>query len=231
MSGDDAGAVEYTVAAPAFLKALSAFVDSAAALEERDLLDPARCRGWSRLDAVVHVRMGVEEMLLGAVEVDAAADHDAISYWRGFAADQGDTHDDVDRLLYLRRTAAAYRRPAAAVAHLAAVADRAPHVLAALRPESVVAFQGQRLRVGDFLATWAVEVACHHLDLALPDGHPAPPDAALRLTVETLEALAGQPLPSALSDFSPLDAVVLTALGRTPWPARLDRPEGYPVSL
>jgi hypothetical protein len=67
-------------------------------------------------------------------------------------------------------------------------------------PSGAVRFQGHVLSTGDFLATWAVELAIHQLDLGreLPI---APPAAeSLRLTRATVEALAGFALPASLDD-------------------------------
>ena len=48
-----------------------AFVTAAESFSEYDLLWASRCHGWSRLDAVVHVRAGLEEMVgVCAAQVD-----------------------------------------------------------------------------------------------------------------------------------------------------------------
>lgn len=224
-------APDFDTAATVFLESVTRFVEAAAGLDDPALLDPARCRGWSRLETVVHVRLGLEEMLLGSAHrVEEAPDHDAVSYWSAFAADAA-TVDAVDRVLHLRRTASAHRRPSGAVRHLESVAANAPAVVAALPHDGVVRFQGQRLAARDFLVTWAVEVACHHLDLALPPGSPAAPPAALDLTLRTLEALAGEPMPQRLTQSREPADVVLAALGRVPWPPEVPASGGYPVAL
>ena len=71
------------------------------------------------------------------------------------------------------------------------------------------------MSTGDFLATWAVELAVHHLDLGRELDLAPPPGTALRLARATVEALAGQPLREAWSD---TDAV-LVGTGRRPPPA------------
>ncbi|GMA18893.1 maleylpyruvate isomerase N-terminal domain-containing protein [Arsenicicoccus piscis] len=160
-------------AASEFAAQARSFLSAAEGLDERELLDPARCRGWSRLDAVVHVRVGLDEMsAVAGVHSRAPIDHDAASYWRTHPDDRD--ADPVPHILVLRRTASAYQRPASAVRHLTEVVHRAIAVVDGM-PDQPVAFQGKTLAAGDFVATWVVELAVHQLDLAL---HDAPPGAA-----------------------------------------------------
>ena len=74
-------------------------------------------------------------------------------------------------------------------------------------------FQGHVIEPGDFLATWVVEAAVHHLDLTLqlPDT-PPPAPASLQVTRETLDALLGQPLPGDWDDTT----YALKGTGRLP---------------
>lgn len=152
--------------------------------------------------------------------VEDTPDHDAASYW----ATRPDTRTDdpVAHILWLRRVASAYARPARAVAHLAEVATAAVRAVHTL-PECVVDFQGKRMASGDFLGTWVVELAVHQLDLWLEDDVP-PGMAWARRTVE---ALADAELPSELDDRT----AVLLGLGRVPWPPSMDLAPGFPVSL
>lgn len=107
-----------------FRHALTGFLAAAESLSDLDLLDPARCRGWSRLDVIVHVRMGVDELVApSASPVDSAPTHNAASSNDGPPDDRYD--DPVPHILWLRRTAAAYRTPAGAVRHLSDVIGRA----------------------------------------------------------------------------------------------------------
>lgn len=88
---------------------------------------------------------------------------------------------------------------AAAIRALLAAADRGAagaEPLRRLKPGRV-RFQGHVLATGDFLATWATELAVHHLDLDLPPEMPAPDDDALRLARQTAEVLAGGPIAAA----------------------------------
>lgn len=100
------------------------FLEAAQALDDIELLDPSQCRGWSRLDLIVHVRMGLDEMAsTAAATTQQPADHDAASYWTSHPDDRDD--DPVPHIMWLRRTASAYSRPRAAVTHLASATTRA----------------------------------------------------------------------------------------------------------
>jgi mycothiol maleylpyruvate isomerase-like protein len=188
---------------------LDLFVTAAESYSEHDLLGSSRCHGWSRLDAVVHVRAGLEEMLgVCAAQVDDPPDHDAASYWASFAADDG---HPVPAILWMRRTAAAYQRPEGALRHLRDVAATARIALTRM-PDHPVLFQGKTMTSGDFLATWVVELAIHQLDLGEAAGHPAP--GALTVVRRTVEAVADVDLPTAWSD----EEAALVSLGRVPLP-------------
>lgn len=78
-------------------------------------------------------------------------------------------------------------------------------------------FQGHVLSAGDFLTSWAVELAVHQADLGRDLELPGPSPAALRLTRATIEALLGAAVPSTLTD---LDVLLLGA-GRRAVPAEL----------
>ncbi|MBD8060024.1 maleylpyruvate isomerase N-terminal domain-containing protein [Cellulomonas sp. JH27-2] len=204
-------------AAVTFARQTEAFVGAAAALDELALLGPSRCYGWSVLDLVVHVRLGLQEMVVGTITSgDGPADHDAASYWTTRPDDRD--VDAVPHILWLRRTASAYGRPSAALTHLR---DAAAGAVAAVRAMSdgVVGFQGQRMRSGDFVATWVVELAVHQLDLG---GDTDVPGAAWARA--TIEALADADLPTDLDDRS----AVLAGLGRSDT-QRLAAP--FPISL
>jgi hypothetical protein len=80
---------------------------------------------------------------------------------------------------------------------------------------AAVNFQGHVLTSGDFLATWAAELAVHHLDLDLGPELPGPDPAALGLARQTADALAGQPSPTGWDD----EQAVLVGWGRLPLPS------------
>lgn len=206
-----------------FLAELAAFAEASQRLSDMELLQPSRCSGWSRLDAIVHTRAGLEEMLVGYFTLTASeADHDAASH-RGSHPDDRDA-DPVPHILWLRRTASAYGRPRDAVRHLKAVSDQVRRVVAG-SADRTVHFQNMTLTGGDFLATWTVELGVHHLDLDLTESSPTPP--SLDVTKQTIEAIAMHPIPAGLSG----DKGLLAALGRTPWPDHVPTHPSYPVSL
>jgi len=183
------------------------------AFSEYDLLGASRCHGWTRLDVVVHVLAGWQEMLGGLVSVvDSETTVDAASYWSAFAAAFG-SEDPVATLMSQRRRTASYAGPASAVEHLTDVGAALVRGIAGL-PDAHVLWQGQVFTAGDYLAVWAVENVVHHLDLLSDD--PAAPDA-LGLARATIEALLGETLPSSCTD---ADATLLGS-GRSAVPAEL----------
>ncbi|MCL6424145.1 maleylpyruvate isomerase N-terminal domain-containing protein [Brachybacterium sp. JHP9] len=148
---------------------------------------PSRAHGWARVDCLVHVRVGLEEMLAGmSATTDEMPTVDAASYWSTW--EDGAEEDPVPGILWTRRTASAYSRPQNAMEHLSMV-GRGVRGTAARIDEGALAFQGHVIATGDFLATWAVELTVHHLDLDLPLGEPALAPAALTLARHTVDAL------------------------------------------
>ncbi|GAA0569080.1 maleylpyruvate isomerase N-terminal domain-containing protein [Paractinoplanes ferrugineus] len=195
--------VDHARARDAFLGQLDAFVAAVEPLSDRQLLESSRCLGWTLGNVVVHVHLGLQEMLLGLVgSTDAEPDSDAAAYWRAPAPGEGDW---LDGTRFVQLLGASYRRPSGAIRHLAPTVDGVRAATAALAP-GAVRFQGQVLPTGDFLATWAVELAVHHLDLRRPG---AAPDA-LRLTRQTVEALTGSAFPVSWTD----ETVALLGTGR-----------------
>jgi hypothetical protein len=193
---------------------LDVFVASAQSFSEYDLLGASRVYGWSRLEVVVHSRLGLEEMVgVCAMPVDDPCDHDAASYWASFTADED---DQVPHILWMRRTATAYNRPEGALRHLDDVAAMLRVALGRM-PDHPVLFQGKTMTSGDFLATWVVELAVHQLDLGEAAGHPTP--GSLRAVRRTVEAIADVDLPPTWDD----EDAALIALGRVPLPG--DVPE------
>lgn len=199
---------------------IAEFVTAVSSLTDMQLLAPSLCHGWSALDLIVHVRTGLEEMAIGAVRTTDEPDHDAASYWAHRPGDRD--ADPVPHILWLRRVAAAYARPSAAVRHLEAVSRAATCVVGSMS-EGTVEFQQKRMRTGDFLGTWVVELAVHQLDFVIEQHEPLGLDWA-RLT---LEAIAETDLPPGLDDRS----AVLVGLGRIPPPAGVHLAATYPVSL
>lgn len=186
--------VSHTAGRAGFLDGLTALRAVADGLDDDQLLATSRCRGWTVGDVLVHVHLGLQEMLLGVVSpTDRAPDTDATSYWSSPAGPQS-AASPVGHVRFVRAMGAAYGSPTGIVAHLHPTADALAAAVGAL-PDGVVAIQGHTMRTGDFLATWALELAVHHLDLGAELTLPAPASTALGLARATVEELAGGPLP------------------------------------
>jgi hypothetical protein len=197
------------------------FVAATRSRDDLQLLGPSRCHGWSLLDVVVHVRLGLEEMVMGTTSHSMEPpDCDAASYWESHSDDRD--VDPVPHILWLRRVASAYTRPTRAVEHLPAVTSSTVTAVRSM-PDGVVEFQGKRMYSGDFLATWAVELAVHRLDLALDRDS----SSGLSWARKTLEAVADANLPRDLDDRT----AVLVGLGRIPSTASTQLRGAFPVSL
>lgn len=192
----------------AFSESVTSFVRAVDAFDEWSLLGASRCHGWTRLDVVVHVIAGWQEMLGGMVSpVDQDPTVDAASYWPSFAELEAD--DPVTVLMAQRRRTAAFARPESARRELRYVAEAVHRGTAALAAGHY-RWQGQVFTAGDFFAIWAVEDAVHQLDLLTEEPVPAP---ALDLTRSTVEALAGS-FPEGWT----AERVVLVGTGRDPVP-------------
>jgi Mycothiol maleylpyruvate isomerase N-terminal domain len=182
--------VEHQDGQTAFLDELAALLAVAGGLDDEQLLTESRCRGWAVGDVLVHVHLGLQEMLLGVVTPAATPpDTDAANYWRTLPP-----ADRVAQVRRLRLLGAVYQRPVGLVAHLLATGDGVASAVSMLPPR-VVRFQGHALTTGDFLTTWAVELAVHHLDLAHRLELPPPATRALQWARRTVETLAGGELP------------------------------------
>jgi hypothetical protein len=203
--------VPHDTGAAAFTEQLGTFVSVTSGLDDVALGAASRCRGWLVADVVVHVHLGLQEMLLGLLDpTDADPDRDAATYWTAFVPRVDPGTDDLAGARFTRLLASAYQRPTSAVAHLRPTADGLLRATRAAAP-GAVRFQGHVLATGDFLATWAVELAVHHLDMTRELDLAGPYPQALRLARQTIEALAGD-LPTAWSD----ETAVLIGTGRQP---------------
>jgi hypothetical protein len=201
--------LDHATAAGLMREQLDAYVAAARSYSDFDLLAASRVHGWSRLEVVVHTRLGLEEMAgVCAAQVEGEPDHDAASYWESFAADDD---DPVPHIMWTRRTSTAYNRPEGALRHLDDVAAILRIALSRM-PDHPVLFQGKTMTSGDFLATWVVELAVHQLDLG--DGLVHPPPEALQVVRRTIEAVADVDLPAAWGD----EDAALISLGRVPLP-------------
>jgi hypothetical protein len=195
-----------TVAAYPFSPARDAFVaeytlldELAASLTDEQLLRPSRCLGWSVCDVLCHLDLGMVEILVGlASPTDRPADSDFAAYWRGCCTPG---EPDLGHARWVRLVASAYARPGGVVRHLRTTTGAALRQAQAAPADRRLDFQDYVLEMGDFLATWVVEAAVHHLDLTLelPDA-PPPVPTSLRVTRETLDALLGEPVPGDWDD-------------------------------
>jgi hypothetical protein len=182
----------------ALLEALHGFLGAVEPLDDHALLGASRCWGWTVVDVVTHVRLGLEEVaagLLAAGTTHAPPDHDAATYW--LTQPPGD--DEVAGLVAIRRFASATRAPSGALVPLRRVTGALSSAVERL-PDGVLFFQGCVLTTGDFYATWAVELAVHQLDLAREVEVAPPPRSGLALARRTVEALAEAGL--AVPDFA-----------------------------
>ncbi|MGI3786322.1 MAG: maleylpyruvate isomerase N-terminal domain-containing protein [Janthinobacterium lividum] len=182
----------------AFVDALESFLAAVEPLDDHALLGASGCWGWTVVDVVTHVRLGLEELascLLAAETSDAEPDRDAATYW--LVEPPGGGSDEVAGLVAIRRIASATQVPRSALLPLRTVTS-ALGTAADRLAEGVLAFQGCVLTTGDLFATWAVELAVHQLDLAREVDVAAPPPAALEMARRTVDAStrAGLPVPA-----------------------------------
>jgi hypothetical protein len=206
--------IDHLTGRDAFVGELGLLLEIADGLSDQDLLATSRCRGWAVADVLTHVHLGLQEMLLGIVSpTDAAATVDAASYWSQAPPNNDHQTSDTDHVRYVRLLSSAYQRPSGGIHHLA-VTGRTLVRAATSLPESALDFQEHVITTGDFYATWAVELAVHHLDLG-PELIMAPPaPAALDLARQTVEQLAGGSFPPG----TPATEVILVGTGRVPPP-------------
>ncbi|MEJ5915821.1 maleylpyruvate isomerase N-terminal domain-containing protein [Pseudokineococcus sp. 1T1Z-3] len=201
----DAGRALFEESAGALLKAVDG-------LSELELFEASRCRGWTRLDVVVHVLAGWQEVLGGLVSVvEDAPTVDAATFWTAFTSTAD--ADPVGVLMEQRRRTATYARPSAALAQLQDVA-RAVRRGVHAAPAGNRLWWGEVFTLGDFFATWAVEHVVHHLDLRVST---PPSPTSLTLARESVEVLAGGVLPTT----DDVEAV-LVGTGRLPVPTAWD---------
>lgn len=209
--------IDHVAGRDAFIEELGGLLEIAGGLSDHDLLAASRCRGWTVADLLTHVHLGLQEMLLGIVSpTDAAPTVDAASYWSQ-APPSNDEASGTDHVRYVRLLTSAYQRPSGSIRHLTSTGRTLVRAVISLPPVGLE-FQGHVIDTGDFLATWAVELTVHHLDLGLELDLEPPASAALALARTTVETLAGGPFPPQLSD----QDVILIGTGRIPAPADQD---------
>jgi uncharacterized protein (TIGR03083 family) len=188
--------IDLATARAACAESVRALLRTVDGMSELELLDASRCRGWTRLDVVVHLVGGWHEMLGGLVSpVDDTPTVDSASYWTAFT-DEFHDDDPVPTLMAQRRRTAAYERPASACEQLRDVGAAVLRGIDAM-PDRRCLWQGHVFDPGDFLTVWVVEHVVHHLDLLSQE---RPPADGLRLARRTIEALVDEPLPGSWSD-------------------------------
>lgn len=195
----------------AFVDAFNAVGHVVESLSDEQLLLPSRCRGWAICDVVCHLHIGVQDVLVALAETtDEQPGTDYVSYWREWNPG-GD--GALAHARFVRLVASAYREPTGLVAHFETTRSAAVRRAQDIDLEVNVAFQGKVLPVGDFLATFAVEGAVHHLDLAVELSHAErPASSALALVRATLDGLVGAPVEIGWND----EQYALKGTGRLP---------------
>ena len=193
----------FQAARDAFVAEYALLEELAASLSDEQLLAASRCHGWSVCDVLCHLHLGMVEVLVAmATPSDRQPDTDFASYWRKCCSGE-DAGLDVAHARWVRLVASAYSRPSRLVTHLRMTTGAALRLARAADPDRRLEFQGHVVTVGDFLATWVVEAAVHHLDLTVElPAAPPPAAASLQVTRQTLDALLGRPVPLAWDDAS-----------------------------
>lgn len=189
----------------ALLAELASWQQLLGALDDVDA--PSRCAGWTCGQLLVHVHLGLHEVALALLDVGdpGPVTIDAAGYWRSYPA----TDDVEGRDRLLAGLAGAHPGAGALTGHLGETVAGLLRGVANVR-EGRVRFQDLTFGTGDFLGSWAVELAVHHLDLDLIA---APPSAAgLSLARRTVADLAGGTVPADWDDAT----VVLAGTGRVP---------------
>jgi Mycothiol maleylpyruvate isomerase N-terminal domain len=206
--------IDHAAGRDAFVDELRLLLEIADGLSDHDLLAASRCRGWTVADVLAHVHLGLQEMLLGIVSpTEDPATVDAATYWAQAPSGNDGDASDTDHVRYVRMLSSAYQKPVGGIRHLCATGSAVMRAATRLLATNLD-FQGHVIGTGDFYATWAVELAVHHLDLGLELMMEPPATAALSLARETVEQLAGGPFPP---DLAQID-VVLIGTGRLPAP-------------
>ncbi|MEZ0491976.1 maleylpyruvate isomerase N-terminal domain-containing protein [Kineococcus sp. TBRC 1896] len=170
-----------------------------------DLDAPSRCEGWTCGQVLAHVHLGLQEVALALLAVDGPGDLtvDAAGYWERYPT----STDPAGEATFLAGLVAAHSGPTVFTAHVATTVRGLARGVERVT-EGRIAFQDMTFSTGDFLGSWAVELAVHHLDLELIADPPAA--SALHLARRTVDDLAGGAVPAGWDDAT----VVLAGTGR-----------------
>lgn len=187
----------------ALLEELAAWERLLGAFEDLDA--PSRCEGWMCGQVLAHVHLGLQEVAIALLAVEPPGDVtvDAAGYWTRYPA----TTDPAAGSAFLAGLVTAYPRPVALTTHLAGTARGLARGVERMA-EGRIVFQDMTFSTGDFLGSWAVELAVHHLDLELIADPPAA--SALHLARQTVEDLTDTAVPADWDDAT----VVLAGTGR-----------------
>ncbi|SDP43916.1 Mycothiol maleylpyruvate isomerase N-terminal domain-containing protein [Actinopolyspora xinjiangensis] len=178
----------------------------------RGFRDAVRLHRLAGSDLACHLIIDAQDGLITLVTpAEAEPTRDTVTYWE--VTGTPPTGDDpLDALTV--RLAAAYGQPWLLRFHLDDIGSAAGRAAELADPAARVSTRDEVLTAGDYLAAYVVEWTLHHLDLIAHLPHvPGPPPEGLARTRETLESIAGTPLPTALSD---TDALLLGTGRRLP---------------
>lgn len=159
-------------------------------LSETDWARPTGCAAWRVADLIVHLRLGMEEILLGlATTTTAPIDRDATTYWDDWPPRGPARFADVR---WLWAQTASYATSDGLRSHFDASAEAA-HSASVNAPSGRIGFQSHVMTTEDFLSMWITEFAVHHFDLVSElDEQPAPDEDVVRFLVDTLYVMTGR---------------------------------------
>ena len=164
-----------------------------AGLSDADLVAPTRCAGWLAAHLLAHVRLGLAEQATSFAEPAGpagAADRDYVSYWRDWPP--GNRTATYEHVRFHWAIGSAYATADGMRNHVADTARQAAG-MSRQAAHGLFRLQGHVMAAEDILAMWTVEWVIHQLDLTafLPGDRPGPVNAAVALTVATLDGLTG----------------------------------------
>lgn len=137
--------------------------EAAAALDEADFARPTRLPLWNVKELVGHMWRDMDRLRFGlATEAPAAADTDAVSYWRRYDP-AADGPAIAERS---REVAAGFATGAELVTSFMANWTDGLDAARAEAPDRVIVTWGPALRLDEFLKTRILELGIHGLDLA-----------------------------------------------------------------
>ncbi len=215
----------------ALVSQLRELVALVASLPEAAFARPSRCTGWSVAELVAHCE-GMLIRLVGenARPVDGEAITDRVGYYRydpdgpREGEDPDKTFSEVIRDRVVEEVAG--RPPSLLRTSLEAAVDRACADLRDIPGERVVRRSGHPpMTFGEFVASRNLEFAVHTMDIANAVGQQETvPPAAADVITGILDALLGEPPPSALGWDE--TTYILSGTGRRPLSAEERRKLG-----